>query len=114
MAPKQILILDDDVNVLEGFAEGLTRDGHVVVGVTRFEEARAQLRQFTPDVLITDVRVGDYNGLYLALLFRQSSPNGRVIVITGYPDPVIEREAAQIGAAFLLKPVGLSELEKYF
>lgn len=113
MAPKQILILDDDANALEGFVEGLKRVGHVVVGFRHFEEAREQLRRFTPDVLITDVRVEDYNGLYLALLFRQATPNGRVIVITGYPDPVIEREAAQIGATFLLKPVGLSELERH-
>ena len=114
MAPKQILILDDDKNLLEGFAEGLRRNGHFVVACTRFEEARRQLACFVPDILITDVRVGEFNGLFLALLYRRLSPDGRAIVMTAYGDPVLQKEAAQMGAEFLMKPITLAELEDHF
>ena len=113
MVPKQILILEDDEHTAEGYAEGLRLAGHSVVTCTRFEEAREHLARFTPDILLTDVRVGEFNGLYLALLFRKASPTGRVIVISGYDDPVIRSESARMEAEFLLKPITVSELAKH-
>jgi two-component system response regulator YesN len=78
---------------------------------TTFKEAREQLKRERPDTLLTDVRVGEYNGLQLAWLFRSYSPEGRLVVVTGYDDAVIKKEVGQLGGDFLLKPVDINRLK---
>ena len=97
------------------FATALENAGHEVVVCTGFEEARDYLKQEVPSGLLTDVRVGEYNGLQLALLFRSLSPTGALMVVSGHEDAVIRKEIAQIdAAAFLLKPVDIAQLARFF
>ena len=114
MATRKILILDDEPAVAALYAMALEGAGHDVVVCTGFEEARAHLKTEVPAGLLTDVRVGEYNGLQLALLFRSVSPEGAVMVVSGHDDAVIRREVADIGASFLLKPVAIDELTRFF
>jgi CheY-like chemotaxis protein len=60
-----------------------------------------------PHLLITDVRLGEYNGLQLLATNPNPIP---AIVLTGFPDRVLEAEAQHLGAEFMLKPVNPSEL----
>ena len=55
--------------------------------------------------LLTDVRLGEYNGIQLALLARELHPNIKVVVFSGFDDPVLKEEARRIGATYLVKPV---------
>jgi two-component system response regulator RegA len=110
MAASRILILEDDASVARAYGDLLQADGNTVVVCSTFEQARDQMRRELPDVLVTDVRLGEYNGLQLALLFRQASSNGRVIVVTGYDDEVIRKEVAALNGEFLLKPITLAKL----
>jgi len=109
MRPK-LLILEDDESLDNLYEETFKNAGYEVVACTRFEDARASLKRQLPDVLLTDVRVGDFNGLQLAHLFRMQAPTGRIVVISGYDDPVIQRDAEALGATFLLKPIDLPQL----
>lgn len=109
MRPKMLILEDDEL--LDDLYEKTFRDaGYEVVACTRFEDARACLRRQVPDVLLTDVRVGDFNGLQLAHLFRMQAPTARIVVVSGYDDPVIRRDAEALGATFLLKPIDLPQL----
>lgn len=114
MAGEKILILEDDPFVACVYAKALRADGNEVTVCTRFEEARQQLKTVHPDAIITDVRVGEYNGLQLALLFRTYSPQGRVVVITGYDDRAIRKEVEHLAGEFLLKPINISQLRSAF
>mgnify|MGYP003449530088 CR=1 FL=1 len=114
MASRTILILDDEPALAGLYAAALEGAGHDVVVCTGFEEARAHLKHDVPAGLVTDVRVGEYNGLQLALLFRTVSPAGAIMVVSGPDDAVIRREAAQMGASFRLKPIQMSELTRFF
>ena len=96
-----ILIVDDDESVrtflstlLQGAGYGVVVAGGVKAGLQVLEETWV-------DLLVTDVRLGAANGLQLIAMSRQSMPT---IAITGFPDPVIEAQARQFGAMFLLKP----------
>lgn len=109
-----ILILEDDAVVANAYAEVLRRDGHEVTICTGFEEARECVKGDCPDALLTDIRVRQYNGLQLALLFREVSPDGRVVVVTGHDDSVIRSEVAALRAEFLVKPVSLAQLRNLF
>ncbi len=114
MGNRKILILDDEPSVAALYAVALESAGHEVVVCTGFEEARAYVKQEVPEGLLTDVRVGEYNGLQLAIFFRSVSPAGALLVVSGHDDVVIRNEAAQIGAAFLLKPVNISDITRFF
>jgi DNA-binding response OmpR family regulator len=114
VANRKILILEDEPAVAALYAVALESAGHEVVVCTGYEEARAYLKQEVPEGLLTDVRVGEFNGLQLAISFRSVSPTGPLLVVSGHDDPVIRNETAQIGAAFLLKPVRIADLAKFF
>jgi DNA-binding NtrC family response regulator len=114
MSSGKILILEDDARVASAYAEALRNDGHDVTVCTGFEEARESLKGDRPDALLTDIRVREYNGLQLALLFREVCPDGRVVVVTGHDDGVIRSEAAALHAEFLVKPVSLAQLRNLF
>jgi YesN/AraC family two-component response regulator len=60
--------------------------------------------------VLTDVRVGPYNGLQLAHLFRQKSPDGRVVVVTGFDDTMIRREVGWLNGEYLVKPVTVRDV----
>src|SRR5262245_18625125 len=97
-----ILIVDDDPDVRESFAESLAQSGYSVVTAETFQRGQQALTAYRPDLLIVDVRLGDFNGLQLIA----TSPYPiRAIVVTGYDDRALERDARSLGAEFLVKPV---------
>lgn len=109
-----ILILEDDPFVAEVYERALREDGNDVTLCRSYLEAREQLRQHCPDAVLTDIRVGEYNGLQLALLFRTYSPDGRLVVVTAYDDMVIRKQVGRLHGKFLVKPVKLAWLKKAF
>lgn len=73
----------------------LLGDASQLVVVTTFAAAKVHLDS-PPDLLITEVKLGEYNGLHLALRARAA---GIPSIVLG--DPVFEREAEQLGATYL-------------
>ncbi|HET7220612.1 MAG TPA: response regulator [Vicinamibacterales bacterium] len=108
----RLLIVDDDVGLLEAMQRALRDSLRTVVACDSFEKARQTLKDQTFDALITDVRLGAFNGLQLAVMARDMYPDMRLIVFSGFDDPVLRADAEQIGAAYLVKPVGSSDLLK--
>ena len=99
---KTILLVEDDDATRIGLSTLLQRAGYEVVASESVQEGRNLLKADSPDLLITDVRLGAFNGLQLLAMSPRPIP---AIVTTGFPDPVLEAEARQLGAKFLLKPV---------
>ena len=87
--------------------------GYRAVAIGTFEEARKALSDRPPDALVTDVRLGDYNGIQLVHIAKQRNPATIVVAVSGIDDPVLRVEAAKAGAAYLLKPDELSRLRQY-
>jgi DNA-binding NtrC family response regulator len=105
---SRILIVDDEPVVVELLRDILDSAGYETTGVTTFEEGRRLLREDPPpDVLVTDVRLGSYNGLQLVLLRR---PATGAVVISGYWDHTLDDEARRLGSVYLLKPVPAEQL----
>jgi DNA-binding response OmpR family regulator len=103
----KILIVDDNQAARNGLALIFERAGFEVLAVGSFGEGRAALTRMHPDLLIADVRLGEYNGLQL--LASAARPTAAIIV-TGHPDPVIEADARRMGADFLINPVSPTTL----
>jgi DNA-binding response OmpR family regulator len=101
-----ILVVDDQPATVAGVTEFLAYAGYDTVSADTFETAVQLLDENEPDLLIADVRLGARNGIGLLIAARARHPGLRTIIVTGYPDPVLENEARQEGAAaFLIKPL---------
>jgi len=108
----RLLIVDDDAGLLDAMQRALRDSLRTVVACDSFEKARQVLKDQAFDALITDVRLGAFNGLQLAVMARDMYPDMRLIVFSGFDDPVLRADAEQIGAAYLVKPVGSGDLLK--
>jgi two-component system response regulator YesN len=106
-----ILIVDDDLSLLDALERALKQDVKAdVVALGSFADARRALHTDRFDVLITDVRLGAFNGLQLAVLARDQNPSIQLIVFSGFDDPVLRQEAERLGAVYLVKPVTSRQL----
>jgi DNA-binding NtrC family response regulator len=102
---QKILIVDDDPSLLEALERSFLEAGEDVVAHGSFEQARKALQSTHFDALITDVRLGAFNGLQLAVISRDTYPDIRLIVFSGFDDPVLRTEAEHVGATYIVKPV---------
>lgn len=109
MKPR-ILVVDDAPSVRRMLTEVLDAAGYDVLSAGTFEEGKHLADVGNPDLMLIDIRLGDYNGLQLAVRERVNHPGRPVIVMTGHSDPVLEAEARRHGAAFVEKPVHPSSL----
>jgi DNA-binding NtrC family response regulator len=109
-APLRILIVDDDTALLEVLQRAFQNAGAHVVAHSTFEGARRALHDGTFDALLTDVRLGAFNGLQLAVISRDAHPDIRVIVFSGFDDPVLRSEAERVRAIYVVKPVSTETL----
>jgi DNA-binding response OmpR family regulator len=71
--------------------------GYELAIVTTFVAAKALL-ETSPALLISEVKLGEYNGLHLALKARTA---GIPSIVIGPHDPVLERDANELGAVYL-------------
>ena len=111
VSKTSILIVDDDLSLLDALESALKQAGQrEVVALGAFADARRALHTDRFDVLITDVRLGAFNGLQLAVLARDQNPAIQLIVFSGFDDPVLRQEAERLGAVYLVKPVTSRQL----
>ena len=107
---QRVLIVDDEVSVVEGLRAAFELDRRPVVISSGFHDAHKRLVEEEFDVLITDVRLGAFNGLQLAVIARDRNPDMGIIVFSGYDDPVLQAEAERLRARYLVKPVSIDRL----
>ena len=81
----------------------LTKAGYLVDTAASFEEAIAHMARETPRLLVTDVRLGAFNGLHLAHRRHYENPELPSIVTHAVSDQVLEDKAKRVGAAFLVE-----------
>jgi DNA-binding response OmpR family regulator len=105
--PDRILIVEDHEATRRGLQELLTNAGYVVLSASTFAEGRRALAEQAPDLLIADLRLGEYNGLQLVATAPLALPS---IIVTGFPDPVLEAQALKLGAHFITKPIAVEPL----
>src|SRR5205085_6114288 len=109
--PLRVLVIDDDKNLAEAIAESLERKGHAVAVATSGKAGAAKVERDEFDVVLTDLRMTDLDGLSIVRAVREHLPDAEVYVITGYGDVKTAVEAMRLGAAhYLLKPIDRDEL----
>jgi two-component system, NtrC family, response regulator PilR len=107
----RILILDDEPQVARATTLLLRAMGHEAVESLAPSEALAWLKRDAFDLLVTDYRMLEMNGLEFVKLLRNENCHVPVVLITGYCSGIDLAYAQSIGvSAVIRKPFGLSEL----
>jgi len=112
MQTHSILIVEDDPDVRAMLTRTLGCGGYVVDSAADGSEALDKFRDNRFNLVITDVRLPQMNGLQLLGEIKQAEPHVPVIVITGYGSVQNAVEAMQGGASdYLLKPFSNEALQ---
>ncbi len=100
-----VLLVDTDLRVMHGYATALREAGFAVLEAVSFEDGRRLWRSTHPDVLVVDVRLGQFNGLQLLMRARADRSDIHAIITCPFPDAVLEAETRRFGGTFLTKPL---------
>lgn len=107
----QIMIVDDDAVTLDLLKEVLTQEGYAVTTAMGGTEAISQGMLNPVDIVITDVKMADKNGIEVLKAFRKQSPETFVIIITAFGSIETAIEAIREGAFdYISKPFKLDEI----
>jgi CheY-like chemotaxis protein len=112
-AKNKVLIVDDEETLTWSMAKTLAKDEgkYELVIANTGSEALTVLKQHPMDVVVTDIKMPDINGLELLSMIRKQYPSTKVIIMTAYGSPEVHKEATRRGSYFYLeKPFEISEL----
>jgi DNA-binding NtrC family response regulator len=107
----RVLIADDDQPCRESLARFMETEGYGVASVTDGHEALEAIRGESFDVVLTDLRMPQLDGLRLLREIKAISPRTVCIVLTGFASTGTAVEAMKLGAFdYVAKPVEFDEL----
>jgi len=108
---SRILIVEDDVNSLQGLKTLLTDEGYSVIGVTDAEAAIKELEKSQYNILLTDIVLPGMDGKELSHLAMRKHPLIKVIMFTGQGSVENAIRALEDGIYYYLtKPIRVPEL----
>jgi CheY-like chemotaxis protein len=113
VAAKTILVVDDETEIATVMAEMLQRDGHKTIVAANGRAALDMLRQQPYDLIITDTKMPELDGVGLYREIEQRCPEmrGRVLFVTG---DVLDHEKQQFlestHATVITKPFNLGDV----
>jgi response regulator NasT len=108
----RIAVADDEPDMREYFQKSLARLGHsVVVAAQNGRELVERCRALRPDLVITDIKMPDMDGIDAAVQIYRERPVP-VILVSAYHDPaLLERAEADHILGYLVKPIKQADLE---
>lgn len=108
--PK-ILLIEDDVPFCVLLEKFLTKKTYQVVTAYSAEEAKTKIKTQDFDLIITDLRLPNYDGIELMTEFKKTYPSIPVILMTGYSEVSTAVKAIKNGAAdYISKPFNPEEV----
>lgn len=107
----KVMIVDDEPIVGKRLTPTLEKHGFLVESFVDPRKALARLEEEEFDIVVTDLRMEEVDGIGVLERVMESCPNTRVIFITGYATVEVAREALVKGAFdFIAKPFKPKEL----
>jgi DNA-binding NtrC family response regulator len=109
----KVLLLDDEPIVGKRLKPALGKIGCDVAVFENPREALERIDQEEFDVVVTDIRMDEIDGIQVLEHVRKKSPRTKVIMITGYAMMALAREAMEKGAFdFIAKPFQPNDLRR--
>lgn len=108
---SRILLVEDDVAFCRMLENFLARKSYTVETAFSAEEAKSKIKKEYFDLIITDLRLPDYDGIELMSDFKKEFPQIPVILMTGYSDVNTAVKAIKNGASdYISKPFNPEEV----
>lgn len=109
---KHILVVDDEPLVRRSLSEFLTLQGYTVSTAASGREALDLLKNYTADIVITDIKMSEIDGIQLLRQIKKEHADTPVILITGYGSIENAVEAIKEGAYdYVTKPIVDSDIK---
>lgn len=109
----RILVVDDNPHVVDILGTYLREEGYGVLSALTSDEGLKLAILSRPELVLLDIALPGTNGIELLKRIRSVNPTTRVIMVTGNSDPVLAREALELGAlAYIDKPFDLAYLKR--
>ncbi|MBD3184446.1 response regulator [Candidatus Poribacteria bacterium] len=113
MEMNKILIVDDEENELEAMEETLSGQGYDIITKSSGKDALSSLKTENFDVILTDLKMPDVDGLEILKTAKETEPEPDVIVITGFGSVDTAVEAMRSGASdYIEKPLDIGALRE--
>ena len=112
---KKVLIVDDEETLTWSMARSLSRDKdkYEVVIANNGRDALNLLKKNKVDLVISDIRMPDINGLDLLVNIKKEYPQTKVIIMTAYGSSDVQKEANRRGSLYYVeKPFEISDIRK--
>ncbi|MCK5098338.1 MAG: sigma-54-dependent Fis family transcriptional regulator, partial [Desulfobacteraceae bacterium] len=102
---KSILLIDDDESLRRVTEYNLSSGGFKVVTAQSGKQGLEYFETYSPDIVVSDVKLGDMNGIDLLEQIKKQSPDTPVIIITAFGSIEMAVQAMHKGAFnFITKP----------
>jgi DNA-binding NtrC family response regulator len=107
----KVLLVDDEIEFSSALAERLQLRNYDVRTANNALEALGLIHDYTPDVVILDLRIPGMNGIETLKTIKKLDPTIEVIMLTGHGDVQSVEEGMKSGALeYIMKPVDIGEL----
>ena len=93
----RILVVDDEVVVIKSAERVLKSEGYQIEGALGGREAILKMEQGNYDLVFTDLKMPEVDGITLIRWVKKSRPNVGIVIITGYPSQDTMKEALELG-----------------
>lgn len=112
----KVVIIDDEPIIVEGLSKGVNwaEVGCQVIGTAYSgEEGLKLIRDASPDIIFSDIRMPYMDGLTMIAAVKSEFPDTQIAILTGYRDFDYAQKAIRLGVTrFLLKPSKMDEIEE--
>jgi two-component system NtrC family response regulator/two-component system response regulator HydG len=106
MSNERILVVDDEQNARVGLKTLLAEEGYEVAEAADGEEALAILQEFSPTVVLSDVRMPRMDGLTLLKKAKEQGSDAAFVIMTAFATVDAAVDAMRLGAEhYLVKPL---------
>lgn len=112
VAPRKILVADDDADMRELVAHILRSRKYEVISVATGDEAQQQAVNDPPDLIVMDIGMPDMDGLTAIWALRETKTLAEVpiVILSAFDSYDLRAEAASAGCqAYITKPFEVSE-----
>lgn len=108
---NSLLIVDDDKPFLSRLAKAMESRGYAVRTAETLEAGKQAIREAAPAYAVVDMRLDDGNGLDVIRMLRETRPDCRALVLTGYGNIATAVNAVKLGAVdYLSKPADAEDI----
>lgn len=110
----KIVIIEDEIRIREGIIKlikKINKEYEIIGEAENGVEGLHLVTKLNPDLIITDIKMPDMDGLEMLNFLKEKKSNSKAIVLSAYSEFTYAQQAIKLGVSeYLLKPIAVGEL----